>query len=57
MQEKDDKPKRGRKVVATPAAKAAPAASSEKRLLPKKPFLQKKRDQLKTIARMTKLQK
>ena len=36
MQEKDDKPKRGRKVVATPAAKAAPAASSEKKTATKK---------------------
>mgnify|MGYP006195154317 CR=1 FL=1 len=42
MQEKDDKPKRGRKVVATPAAKAAPAASSEKKTATKKAVPAKK---------------
>ena len=47
MQEKDDKPKRGRKVVATPAAKAAPAASSEKKTATKKAVPAKKAEPVK----------
>ena len=47
MQEKDDKPKRGRKVVATPAAKATPAASSEKKTATKKAVPSKKAEPVK----------
>jgi transcription termination factor Rho len=47
VQEKDDKPKRGRKVVATPAAKATPAASSEKKTATKKAVPAKKAEPIK----------
>ena len=43
MPEKDDKPKRGRKpVAASPAAKAAPVSSSDKKPISKKPLPPKK---------------